>query len=111
MEEIAQLFVNGLVAGTLLAVPAIGFTVIFAVLRFPNFAAASHATVGALAGYVANVYLGVPATPSTCLARYRSTRRRLAGSPSGIPTRHHRITNGFAIGSLDRFIQMVFGRV
>ena len=26
-------------------------------------------------------------------------------------TAGYRITNGFAIGSLDRFIQMVFGRV
>ena len=68
LEEVAQLFVNGLVAGTLLAVPAIGFTAIFAVLRFPNFAVASHATVGAFAGYVANVHLGVPAVAAVAAA-------------------------------------------
>ena len=28
-----------------------------------------------------------------------------------IESPRYRITNGFAIGSLDRFIQMVFGRV
>ena len=39
-REIAQLVLNGLIAGTVLAVPAIGFTAIFAVLRFPNFALA-----------------------------------------------------------------------
>ncbi|MEE8270777.1 MAG: branched-chain amino acid ABC transporter permease [Alphaproteobacteria bacterium] len=60
LQEVAQLLVNGLVAGTQLAVPAIGFTAIYAVLRFPNFAVASHATIGAFAGYVANVHLGVP---------------------------------------------------
>ena len=40
-------------AGTILAVPAIGLTVIFAVLRFTNFALASHMTIGAFAGFVA----------------------------------------------------------
>jgi len=68
LEEIPQLFVNGLVAGTLLAVPAIGFTAIFAVLRFPNFAVASHATIGAFAGYIANVHLGVPALAAVAAA-------------------------------------------
>jgi len=49
------------VAGTILAVPAIGFTAIYAVLRFPNFTVASHATIGAFAGYVANTAGGLPA--------------------------------------------------
>jgi len=31
-REIAQLLLNGLMAGTILAVPAIGFTAIYAVL-------------------------------------------------------------------------------
>jgi branched-subunit amino acid ABC-type transport system permease component len=60
-REIAQLVLNGLMAGTILAVPAIGFTAIYAVLRFPNFAIASHLTIGAFAGWLANVSLGVPA--------------------------------------------------
>lgn len=60
MDIALQLFVNGLIAGTLIAVPAIGFTMIFAVLRFPNFAVAGHATIGAFAGYSANVFLGLP---------------------------------------------------
>jgi branched-chain amino acid transport system permease protein len=59
-----QLIVNGLMAGTILAVPAIGLTVIFAVLRFTNFALASHMTIGAFAGFVANVSLGWPVLPS-----------------------------------------------
>jgi branched-chain amino acid transport system permease protein/neutral amino acid transport system permease protein len=60
-REIAQLLLNGLMAGTILAVPAIGFTAIYAVLRFPNFALASHLTIGAFAGWLANVSLGLPA--------------------------------------------------
>jgi branched-chain amino acid transport system permease protein/neutral amino acid transport system permease protein len=60
-REIAQLLLNGLMAGTILAVPAIGFTAIYAVLRFPNFALAAHLTIGAFAGWLANVSLGLPA--------------------------------------------------
>ncbi len=48
-----QALVNGLVSGTLLAVPAIGFTAMFAVLRFPNFSVSGVATLGAFAGYLA----------------------------------------------------------
>src|SRR6266536_6140186 len=66
--EIAQLVVNGVMAGAILAVPAIGLTAIYAVLRFPNFALASHATIGAFAGYVANVKLGLPILPSVVMA-------------------------------------------
>src|SRR5262250_1506167 len=55
-------------AGTILAVPAIGLTVIFAVLRFANFAVASHATIGAFAGYVANVDFGLPVAPALLAA-------------------------------------------
>jgi branched-chain amino acid transport system permease protein len=66
--EVAQLVVNGAMAGTILAVPAIGLTAIYAVLRFPNFAIASHATIGAFAGYIANVTLHWPVLPSLIAA-------------------------------------------
>src|SRR3982750_3104056 len=68
LAEVAQLVVNGAMAGTILAVPAIGLTAIYAVLRFPNFAIASHATVGAFAGYLANVALHWPILPSLLAA-------------------------------------------
>jgi branched-chain amino acid transport system permease protein/neutral amino acid transport system permease protein len=68
LTEILQLILNGAMAGTILAVPAIGLTTIFAVLRFPNFAVASHATVGAFAGYVANVWFGLPILPAIVVA-------------------------------------------
>jgi len=55
-------------AGTVLAVPAIGFTAIYAVLRFPNFALASHATIGAFGGYVANTVGGLPAWAAVAVA-------------------------------------------
>jgi branched-chain amino acid transport system permease protein len=68
LTEVAQLVLNGVMAGAILATPAIGFTAIYAVLRFPNFAVASHATIGAFAGYCANVWLGLPLIPSAVLA-------------------------------------------
>src|ERR1700749_890646 len=65
---IAQLILNGLMAGAVLTAPAIGFTAIYAVLRFPNFAVASHATIGAFAGYCANVWLSLTLLPSAAIA-------------------------------------------
>ena len=53
MSLVLQALINGLVSGALLAVPAIGFTAMFAVLRFPNFSVSGIATLGAFAGYVA----------------------------------------------------------
>src|SRR4029077_7330540 len=44
---------RGLVSATRLALPAIGFTAMFAVLRFPNFSVSGVATLGAFAGYLA----------------------------------------------------------
>ncbi|MEQ8817584.1 MAG: branched-chain amino acid ABC transporter permease [Thalassobaculum sp.] len=68
LTEVAQLVLNGLMAGTILAVPAIGFTAIYAVLRFPNFSVASQVTIGAFAGYVANVTFGLPAPVAVTVA-------------------------------------------
>jgi branched-subunit amino acid ABC-type transport system permease component len=53
MDLVVQALINGLVSGALLAVPAIGFTAMFAVLRFPNFSVSGIATLGAFTGYVA----------------------------------------------------------
>ncbi len=66
--EVAQLILNGLMAGTILAIPAIGLTALFAVLRFTNFALASHMTIGAFAGYVANTSFGMPIVPALVAA-------------------------------------------
>jgi branched-chain amino acid transport system permease protein len=68
VTDIAQLVLNGIMAGAILSAPAIGFTAIYAVLRFPNFAVASHMTVGAFAGYVVNVDLHWPLPPSAAAA-------------------------------------------
>ena len=66
--HVVQLVLNGLMAGTILALPAIGLTLIFAVLRFTNFALASLMTVGAYAGLVANISFGMPVYASLLAA-------------------------------------------
>jgi branched-chain amino acid transport system permease protein/neutral amino acid transport system permease protein len=68
LTDLLQLLINGILAGTQLAVPAIGFTAIYAVLRFPNFAVASHATIGAYGGFVANAWFGLPAPAALLVA-------------------------------------------
>ncbi len=60
-RDVAQLVLNGVMAGSMLMLPAIGFNCIFAVLRYPNFAVAGYATIGAFAGWVANTQWGMPA--------------------------------------------------
>ena len=67
-SEALQLVVNGLMAGAVLAIPAIGFTTLYAILRFPNFAVGGMATVGAYAGFVANTWGGLPAYAALAVA-------------------------------------------
>jgi branched-chain amino acid transport system permease protein len=60
-RDLAQVLLNGVMAGSVLMLPAIGFNCIFTVLRYPNFAVAGYATIGAFAGWIANVMWGLPA--------------------------------------------------
>lgn len=60
IEALVQALINGVISGTILAVPAIGFSAIFAVLNYPNFTVGSLAAAGAYAGYLANTQFGWP---------------------------------------------------
>lgn len=66
MHEFLQHLLNGIISGSVLALPALGLTLIFSVLGFANFAFAAHATLGAVAAYLVNVTLGWPVP--ACLA-------------------------------------------
>lgn len=55
-----QLLVNGIVAGLLLALPALALALSFSVLRFANYAIGSYLSCGAYLVYVGNVGLGLP---------------------------------------------------
>nr|WP_255720332.1 branched-chain amino acid ABC transporter permease [Acuticoccus kalidii] len=59
MSAILQALLNGLMTGALIAIPAIGFSAIFAVLRYPSFAIAGYITIGAFAGWTLNVSFGL----------------------------------------------------
>jgi branched-subunit amino acid ABC-type transport system permease component len=57
MARLAQLFVNGLVTGSILALAGVGATLIFGIQRIANFAHGDFLTIGAYAAFV-NVVLG-----------------------------------------------------
>jgi branched-subunit amino acid ABC-type transport system permease component len=57
---IGQLIVNGLVSGSLLALPALALTLIFGILKFPNFAVGATLTFGAYVAWVANHFVSLP---------------------------------------------------
>jgi len=58
LAALAQSLINGVITGSMIAIPAVGFTAIFAVLRYLSFAVAAYTTVGAIAGWYVNQYLG-----------------------------------------------------
>lgn len=60
IDTILQLVVNGIMSGAVFALAAIGFTMMFAVLRFPNFSLGGHMAVGAYAGWYVNSAFGLP---------------------------------------------------
>jgi branched-chain amino acid transport system permease protein len=54
MPPIAQYLFNGLVTGGILALPAVAFSLLWKLLRFPNFAVSTYLTIGAFAAFAAN---------------------------------------------------------
>jgi branched-subunit amino acid ABC-type transport system permease component len=54
MPPIAQCLFNGLVTGGILALPAVAFSVLWKLLRFPNFAVSTYLTIGAFAAFAVN---------------------------------------------------------
>lgn len=65
---VAQLFVSGLALGSVYALVALGFTLIFATTRVVNFAQGELVMVGALVGYTAHVSLGLPLAVAAAVA-------------------------------------------
>ena len=54
MPPIAQYLFNGIVTGGILALPAVAFSLLWKLLRFPNFAVSTYLTVGAFAALALN---------------------------------------------------------
>ncbi|HYD40840.1 MAG TPA: branched-chain amino acid ABC transporter permease [Anaeromyxobacter sp.] len=65
MTEFVQHLVNGVSVGTIYALIALGYTMVYGVLRLINFAHGDVYMVGAFAGYYAAMVVGVRGTAST----------------------------------------------
>ena len=59
LAQLAQLTVNGIITGSILALAGVGATLIFGIQRIANFAHGDFLTIGAYAAYVVNVALGM----------------------------------------------------
>ncbi len=59
MNVILQQLVNGLTVGAVYALVALGFTLVYGVLRIVNFAHGGVYMIGAFFGFTAGKYLGV----------------------------------------------------
>lgn len=65
---LGQLILNGLVTGSLLALPALALTMVFGILKFPNFAVGAMLTFGAYTAWVMNAVFGLPLLIATATA-------------------------------------------
>lgn len=68
MGELAQLIVNGLVTGSIIALGAVGVSLVFGILRIINFAHGDYLMVGAYAALFANVTLQTGMVVATLVA-------------------------------------------
>lgn len=67
-DDVIQRVLNGLVMGAVVALPALGLTLVFSVLGFVNFSIAALMTVGAYAGWLVNSYLHWPLVPALAMS-------------------------------------------
>src|SRR5437773_4342572 len=88
-----QLVANGLVTGSVIAIAAVGVSLVYGILRLVNFAYGDLMAFGALAAYAFNGPLGLPLVPAALLGMaltallsvvldlvlWRPLRRRRAG--------------------------------
>ena len=63
-----QLLANGLVAGAVVAIAAVGVSLLYGILRLVNFAFGDLMTLGAFVGVYANVAGGIPIAAATVVA-------------------------------------------
>jgi neutral amino acid transport system permease protein len=96
VTEFLQLLVNGLVAGSIISISAVGLTLVYGILGIVNFAHGDYLAFGGYMAFFANVTLGLGIAPSALLAMaataglgvalefglWRPMRRRRAGTIS-----------------------------
>ena len=59
LVNLPQLLVDSILTGSVLALGAIGLTLVYRVMKFPNFVHAEFLTFGAYSAYAVNQYLGL----------------------------------------------------
>jgi branched-chain amino acid transport system permease protein len=64
MDTFVQQLINGLTIGSIYALIALGYTMVYGILRLINFAHGDIYMVGAYAGYLLAIHLGFEANPS-----------------------------------------------
>lgn len=94
MSDFLQLLVNGLVTGSVIAIGAVGVSLVYGILKIINFAQGDYLTFGAFVALFANVTLGAGLVPAALAAvaatlvlsvaieygLWRPMRRRRAGT-------------------------------
>jgi branched-chain amino acid transport system permease protein len=60
VDQHLQYILNGIISGGMLALPAVAFSLLYGILRFPNFAIGTYITSGGFIAYAANVTLKLP---------------------------------------------------
>lgn len=98
---VAQLLVSGLAIGSVYALVALGFTLIFATTRVVNFAQGELVMLGALVGYSAHVTLGLPLGVAVLLAGLAAATAGLVAERVAVyPLRHVRSSIAWVISTL-----------
>ena len=68
LHDVAQTALNGVSFGAVVALGAVGLTLVYGILKLVNFAHGDFLTFGAYMAFVANVSLGLPIVLATVLA-------------------------------------------
>ncbi len=68
MEQVIQQLINGLSIGSIYALVALGYTMVYGIIKLINFAHGDILMVGAFAGYFSSTMLGLPLLPSIIIA-------------------------------------------
>jgi branched-subunit amino acid ABC-type transport system permease component len=68
VSELAQLITNGLVTGSIIAIAAIGLSLVYGILKIVNFAHGEYLTFGAYTAFAINVNVGGPMVAAVLVA-------------------------------------------
>ncbi|HSK14640.1 MAG TPA: branched-chain amino acid ABC transporter permease [Gaiellaceae bacterium] len=68
MRELAQLIANGLVTGSIIAIAAVGLSLVYGILKIVNFAHGEYLTFGAFMAFAVNVTWGAPMVAAVLFA-------------------------------------------